>query len=281
MLRGRVATEALLLVACVGTIALCRNAAGESSATDRHPTESYFYNKFRDHMTDSERRLLAAGRLCHNATGTCYFLDKAPDALRNRSEGQVGSASSDVRGAPIAYGFAHQVVDHDNPNGGVYFRCMSGAVHWVGAAQRCDGVDDCDDGTDELHCDIAPEPVWEHRSTYNLNGSSNHRRHFSPLFSESTCIYCRCPHGSELLLSPDAFGKPHPWLKFGLAAEPSNALRTLPPKDIGCHPTQTLSLYIQLYKKNKLCRQAVCCASQTSCEFCTSVALNGFCKCYC
>lgn len=144
------------------------------------------------------------------------------------------------------------------------FMCLNREV--VPWSRRCDGFMDCADTTDEYLCELPPIPRAE------VPQEDQHR--FHEQFSMSTCLACQCLHGDPLFVDDT-----HPWFKEALMAGPSDLITYSSPQGVGCHPQSTSALFIQLYRKNKLCRMAVCCAKQTNCFKCYFGKLANT-KCY-
>lgn len=125
-------------------------------------------------------------------------------------------------------------------------------------AKRCDGVEDCADGTDEYMCDQAPTP---------LHDLSVQKR---TAITEVACIQCTCWKGTILIPSTNI-----PWFRTAVNAPRDNKMMTDAPQagvlNRPCHPTNTNSILLNVYKKqNKGCRGWVCCFRQETCNCGTS-----------
>ena len=152
----------------------------------------------------------------------------------------AGSANAchNVTGTCLSHGFVcanEQVVPH---------------------SQRCNGVEECEDGTDEFMC--------EHENSSPLHEREDHERH---AFEQATCVNCACIANTLTITSSNS------WYQFALVAptDPaglmtgSNSYGGLP-----CNSRCTTQLSIRFYKKTGVCRGFLCCARQMSCIACTS-----------
>lgn len=140
--------------------------------------------------------------------------------------------------------------------GGIY-QCMNGDR--VRYADRCDGVEDCGDGTDEFMCNLHPTHVSE------LPEDSVHRREYDAQFATATCNGCACPAGE-----PSNVGIGNPYFPMALHAKMTPEFSDEPPKGQRCNAAEVIAIRIQLYKKSVFCRKAVCCIRQVACVRCNT-----------
>ena len=130
----------------------------------------------------------------------------------------------------------------------------------IAHSRRCDGVEDCADGTDEYMCDAA------------------HFHHSKPVtdmtvaertaLTEVSCIKCTCSKGQISIASTNTA-----WFKIALVAPRDRTLLTNAPskQNKPCNPAGTTNILLNVYKKqNKGCRGWVCCFRQEWCSVCTS-----------
>lgn len=134
------------------------------------------------------------------------------------------------------------------------FVCVSGEV--VPHAQRCNGVEECTDGTDEYLCDHAdPRPMAER---------TPEERHAS---QQASCVNCNCQATAYLV------GTTSPWWSFATVAPTDISLMTGASAQFGgrpCSSTCTTSITLGFYKKNRICRGWLCCVRQRACVSCTT-----------
>lgn len=122
-------------------------------------------------------------------------------------------------------------------------------------AKRCDGVEDCADGTDEYMCDQRAD-----RPLVDMTESERNA------VTEASCIYCTCYKG-QITVSSGA------WLKIGLTSPRDMTMLTDAPtkQNKACYSSCTNSVLLNVYKKkNKGCRGWVCCFRQQSCVTCAT-----------
>jgi hypothetical protein len=123
-------------------------------------------------------------------------------------------------------------------------------------AKRCDGVEDCADGTDEYMCDQRADTPFHERTVAERDA-----------IIETSCIFCTCPRGSITVLQS---GDPA-WWRIATTAPRDLRLMTYAVTlgNPACHPTRTSQIQLNVYKKqNKGCRGWVCCFRQQNCVAC-------------
>jgi hypothetical protein len=127
----------------------------------------------------------------------------------------------------------------------------------ISADKRCDGVEDCADGTDEYMCHLPPAPLEDHERRAE---------------AEVSCVKCFCRVGSITVTSTQTA-----WMKVAFASPRDFNLMTLTgtgQSGRGCSEVYTTSVTLAVFKKqNKGCRGWVCCFRQTSCNTCSSSKL--------
>jgi len=142
----------------------------------------------------------------------------------------------------------HNITGTCLPHG---FECISGEV--VTHAQRCNGVEDCSDGTDEFLC--------EHEDHRPLAERTEEERH---QFQQASCVNCNCAVTAYNIASGSA------WFGYAILAPTDVALMTGTGAYAGrpCRNGCTSSLTVGFYKKNRICRGWLCCARQRQCIQC-------------
>jgi hypothetical protein len=125
----------------------------------------------------------------------------------------------------------------------------------VAHSKRCDGVEDCADGTDEYMCDQAPKPIMD------LTVAERNA------MTEVACVKCTCRKGA-ITVTSTATGY---WWSIAKLAPRDFTMMTDAPtyQNKPCNPAQVSSILLNVYKKqNKGCRGWVCCFRQEACVAC-------------
>jgi hypothetical protein len=123
-------------------------------------------------------------------------------------------------------------------------------------AKRCDGVEDCADGTDEFMCDQSSKPLAE-LAIAERNA-----------ITEASCVFCTCKKGTIIVPSTNV-----PWFKIALTAPRDAIMMTNAPgqNNKPCNPASVSVIKLNVYKKqNKGCRGWVCCFRQEECSTCSA-----------
>jgi hypothetical protein len=124
--------------------------------------------------------------------------------------------------------------------------------------KRCDGVEDCADGTDEYMCDQAPTPLFE-LAPRERNA-----------ITEVSCVKCTC-FKTTIVIQNSAGA----WWTIAQNAPRDKQMMTDAPAQGNkpCMVANTLSITLNVYKKqNKGCRGWVCCFRQ---QLCTCTVASG------
>ena len=123
--------------------------------------------------------------------------------------------------------------------------------------KRCDGVEDCADGTDEYMCDQAPDKPLHDMSVAERNA-----------ITEVACIKCTCIKGTINVLKT---GTAAWWLTAVTAPRDVTMMTDAPAQqNKPCSAAGTSAITLNVYKKqNKGCRGWICCFRQQQCNTCT------------
>ncbi len=129
----------------------------------------------------------------------------------------------------------------------------------VPASKRCNGVEDCADGTDEYMCH---SPL---RTPLHLESEQSRAMH-----AEASCIKCTCQ--ASLVNIPSTSG----WWFHAQRAPLSINFQTNPSanRNQPCSLSFTTVITIRFNKKNRICRGWVCCAQQDACQTCSGGKLT-------
>ncbi len=133
------------------------------------------------------------------------------------------------------------------------FECVSGEV--VTHAQRCNGVEDCSDGTDEFMCDHE-----DHRPLFERTPEERHA-----FEQTSSCVNCNCAATAYTVSSGTA------WWAYAVVSHTDTALMTGTPATYGGQPCNwkcVSAITIGFYRKNRICRGWLCCSRQRQCVTC-------------
>lgn len=134
------------------------------------------------------------------------------------------------------------------------FQCANDQV--VPHAKRCNGVEDCADGTDEFMC--------THDDPTPLAERSDAERH---AVMQATCVKCTC--AVAVLQIPTTSG----WWQYANRA-PTDFLGLMTGsgnyRGRPCNSACAGTILIGFYKKFKVCRGWLCCARQRECISCQS-----------
>ena len=135
------------------------------------------------------------------------------------------------------------------------FVCANEQV--VEHGKRCDGVEDCHDGTDEFMCGGELTSPLHERSKVQRQA-----------FAQATCVHCNCKANTLTVTQSSS------WYQFALTAPVDYyGLGTGSPHaygGMGCNSACTTSLKITFYRKTGVCRGYLCCARQNECLACSS-----------
>jgi len=132
------------------------------------------------------------------------------------------------------------------------FQCANDEI--VPHSKRCNGVEDCADGTDEFMC--------THDDPTPLAERSPAERHAA---MQATCVKCTCSVATLTITSASGwftYAKQAPTDFIGLMTG-TGAYKGLP-----CNTNCVTSILVGFYKKYKVCRGWLCCARQRECLAC-------------
>lgn len=130
------------------------------------------------------------------------------------------------------------------------FECVSGEV--VKHAQRCDGVEDCSDGTDELLCEHA-----DHRPLFERTAEEREA------MQQASCVNCNCAATSYSVTTSSL------WWPYAVVA-PTDVQLMTHANGQPCKQACTTEILMGFYRKNRICRGWLCCARQRWCQTCTT-----------
>ena len=131
--------------------------------------------------------------------------------------------------AQLASAACHNATGSCTPNA---FVCANEEA--IPHAKRCDGVEDCADGTDEYMCDQAATPIWDLKVEERT------------AITEVACVKCTCPKGSITVTS----GSLAVWWNLAKAAPRDMRMLTDAPtyQNKPCSTTFTTSIQLNVYK---------------------------------
>ena len=148
----------------------------------------------------------------------------------------------------------HNVTGTCLPHG---FVCANEEV--VPHAKRCDGVEDCGDGTDEFMCHHEDDTPMHLRSAEARMAAQ-----------QASCIQCTCTASVHTVVSGSA------WWSYALHA-PTDFIGLMtgtgPYAGKNCDPKCAFQILMGFYRKTGVCRGWLCCARQRQCTLCNNVGI--------
>lgn len=165
--------------------------------------------------------------------------------------------------AAVLLGFASVVVTADGSCHNSTGTCLKDGFHCankeiVSYAKRCDGVEDCLDGTDEYMCHVD--------GAVPLHEISHEKRE---MMMQGSCARCDCLNNVMTITENDA------WWQAALEAPTDTQLMTGSGRTCGKSCVRKITL--AFYKKSGVCRGWLCCVRQRDCPQCKDPAVVGSC----
>ncbi|CUE80174.1 low density lipoprotein receptor family protein, putative [Bodo saltans] len=141
------------------------------------------------------------------------------------------------------------------------FHCANKEV--VPFAKRCDGVEDCLDGTDEYLCHVD--------GSMPLHERPQLERH---AMEQGSCAWCSCAASVINIVENDAW-----WAAAKAAPTDTIGLMTGTGAYAGqpCATKCVRTILLAFYRKTNYCRGALCCIRQRECVQCFDPAVVGAC----
>lgn len=143
------------------------------------------------------------------------------------------------------------------------FHCANKEV--VPYGKRCDGVDDCMDGTDEYLCNVD--------GSMPLHERTPEERH--AVTQGSSCAWCSCLASVINIVEND------PWWEAAKAA-PTDTIGLMTGTGayagLPCNSRCIRRISIAFYRKSNYCRGALCCIRQRECVQCLDPNVVGACS---